>query len=278
MPLNDLKPDNGRFKERIMCKCKSMLIIGMLLLVAMGISAEELQSGSVSDAGNATISGSNGYIVIPSAETAWSGKRTTITTGYSGIFTGSYAHVPYIQMGFASNLEMSLAVDISQEVDVLFGGKWRFLRGQNSSLTFGVVGQFLEATTSLHMAAQLYIASTFDSTFIEWPSKTTLMIGYTFDGPLTSDIDFGMGYQTALLPGLFKDKVDFLIDFGNVSYSASPSAGKADSRGMLNLGLRLRPLQFMKFIYVSVDLRALDIFDAGGRAISASVAISYKAQ
>lgn len=259
-------------------KCKILLSIGIFVLVAVGLSAVDLPSGSISDAGNATISGSNGYIVIPSAETAWSGKNTTVTTGYSGVFTGSYAHVPYIQMGFASNLEMSLAVDISQEVDVLLGGKWRFARSQNSSLTFGVVGQMLDVTSTSRMAAQVYVNSTFNSTFIDWPSKTTLLIGYTFDGPLTSDIDFGMGYQTAFLPKVLKGKVDFLVDFGNASYSASPSGGNADSRGMLNFGLRLLPLQFLKSVYVSVDLRALDIFDAVGRALSISIAISYRSQ
>lgn len=257
---------------------KKILCISLLLLTTVFLSALDLPSGQVSDAGNATISGANGYIVIPSAETAWSGRRTSITTGYSGIFTGTYAHVPYIQMGFASNLEMSLAVDISNEVDVLLGGKWRIARGQNSSLTFGVVGQLLNATTTTNLAAQLYLASTFNSSFIEWPSKTTLLIGYTFDGPLTSNIDFGMGYQMPFLPKALNRKIDFLIDFGNASYSASPSGGNAKSRGMLNMGLRLRPVQFLQAIYISVDLRLLDIFDAQGRAVSASVAISYLAQ
>lgn len=260
-----------------MNKVRIILVLGLLLLATAGILATEPPSGSVSDAGNATISGSNGYIVIPSAETAWSGKHTTITTGYSGIFTGSYAHVPYIQMGFASNFELNLAVDISEEVDVLLGGKWRFARGQNSSLTLGVLGQLVNVTTESHQAAQIFLASTFDSTFIEWPAKTTILIGYTLDGPLTTDIDFGMGYQTAFLPKVFKGGVDFLIDFGNVSYSASPSGGSTESRGMLNLGIRFRPIQFMGFIYVSADIRALNVFDSVGRAISASVAISYEA-
>ncbi|MFA6783291.1 MAG: hypothetical protein WC136_11410 [Sphaerochaeta sp.] len=261
-----------------MVKKRTLLAFGLFLLILSLASASETPSGTLSDAGNATISGSNGYIVIPSAETAWSGKKTTITTGYSGIFSGSYAHVPYIQMGFASNLEISLALDIAKEADVLMGGKWRFARGQNSSLSFGVVGQVLNATNTSNLAAQVYFASTFDSLFIEWPAKTTLLIGYTFEGELTSDIDFGMGYQTAFLPDVFKGNVDFLLDFGNASYSASPSGGNAGSRGMLNFGLRLRPLQVMRFVYVSVDLRVLDVFDATGRAASASIAFSYRAQ
>lgn len=256
----------------------SFLFISLLLIASAYLFATEIPSGMISDAGNATISGANGYIVIPSAETAWSGKRTSITTGYSGILNKSYAHVPYFQMGFASNLELSLAADISEEVDLIFGGKWRFARGQNSSLSFGIVGQLLDATTSTNLAAQIYLASTFNSTFIEWPSKTTLMIGYTFENPMTSNIDFGVGYQTPFFPEALKNKIDFLIDFGNASYSASPSGGNAESRGMLNVGMRLRPIQFMKFAYISVDLRLMDIFDAQGRALSASVAISYLAQ
>lgn len=220
---------------------RTLQSISILLLVSACLFAAEIPSGMDSDAGNATISGSNGYIVIPSAETAWSGKNTTITTGYSGIFSGTYAHVPYIQMGLANNLEMSLAFDISEELDVLLGGKWRFVRGQNSSLTLGVVTQMLNATNESHPAAQVYLASTFNSSFIEWDSKTTLMIGYTFDENLSSNIDFGMGFQTGFFPDVFKGKVDFLVDFGNASYSASPSGGNAENRGMLNFGLRLRP-------------------------------------
>ncbi len=136
----------------------------------------------------------------------------------------------------------------------------------------------LRATDTPIWAAQAYLASTFTSTFIDWPSKTTLLIGYTFDEPLSTDIDFGMGFQAALFPAVFKERVDFLIDFGNTSYSVSPSGGNAVTRGMLNLGLRLLPLRFAKTVYFSADLRALDVFDAKNRALSASVAISYSAQ
>ncbi|MEA5030776.1 MAG: hypothetical protein VB025_01370 [Sphaerochaeta sp.] len=257
---------------------RNLLCICILVLVSVGVFAEVSSNEDTRLSGNATISGSNGYIVIPSAEPAWNGEKLSITTGYSGIFTGSYAHVPYFQLGFAKNLELSLAIDISDETDILFGGKWRFAKSQNSSLTFGLVGQMLRATDSPIWAAQAYLASTFNSTFIDWPSKTTLLIGYTFDAPLSTDIDFGMGFQAALFPAVFKEKVDFLIDFGNTSYSVSPSGGNAVSRGMLNLGIRLLPLRFAKTVYFSADLRALDVFDAKSRALSASVAISYSAQ
>jgi len=228
--------------------------------------------------GNTTLSGTNGYIVIPSAIPVDSSNGAAITTGYNALlkFPGDFSHIPFIQLGFAEDFEATLAIDIADDVDLLLQGKWRFIEKGTTSVAFGVNGQMHGVSDKNRFAAQTYIASSFSSNFIDWPSKTTVLIGYTFKENMKTDIDFGMGFQAPLLEKVFKGKVDFLIDFGNVSYSAYPSAGDAQTRGMLNIGARLLPVEFMKSTYVTAELRLLDILDHEGRGISTGLTISFR--
>lgn len=229
--------------------------------------------------GNSTLSGVNGYIVIPSAIPINSDKNPTITTGYSAIFDfqKGFAHIPYLQVGFKKAFETSLSFDISDsKADALLNGKWRFVDKNNTSVAVGVVGQLHDFSGELDWAAQLYFASTFNSTFVSWPSKTTLILGYTFENNLNSNIDFGMGFQAPLWEKVFKGKVDFLIDFGNVSYSHRPSGGDPKNRGMFNIGVRLLPIQIIQSTYLTAELRLIDLFDHTGRALSGGLSISFR--
>lgn len=228
--------------------------------------------------GNTTLGGVNGYVVIPSALPVDSNRGASITTGYQALLNlpTTFAHIPYIQFGFAKNFEFSLAIDIESEADILLNGKWRFLQKGSTHVAFGFIGQALHVGKTTAFAAQTYIASTFSSNFIDWPSKTTILLGYTFKDGLDTNIDFGMGFQAPLLEKVFKGKVDFLIDFGNVSYSVDPSAGNAVDRGMLNMGVRLLPLEFMRSTFITADLRLIDILDHQGRGLSAGVSITFK--
>ena len=255
---------------------KSNVRITITLLVLLSLSTGSLFAAM--EEGNATLGGVNGYIVIPSAQPVSSGENASVTTGYSAIFAlpDGFAHIPFIQFGFGGDFEVGLAVDISDEADVLLNTKWRFVEKETTSVAFGIVGQALEVGDATKFAAQAYIASSFTSTFISWPSKTTILVGYTFDDTMNTDIDFGMGFQAPLLEKVFKGNVDFLIDFGNVSYSSNPSGGKAGDRGLLNLGARLLPVEFMPSTTVAADLRLIDILDHSGRALSAGVSISFR--
>lgn len=229
------------------------------------------------DGSNTTLGGTNGYIVLPSAEPVYSFREATVTTGYNAIFTaGSFAHIPYFLVGFSKNFEVGLSVDIGRTTDVLLNTKWRFTETKGTSIAMGIIGQAIDITANPKAAGQLYFATTFNSSFIDWPSKTTILVGYTFDAPLNSDIDFGMAFQTPFFKDVLKGNVDFVIDFGNVSYSVSPSGGDAAKRGLLNVGLRLLPVEMFKNVYISADLRALDLFDANGRALSAGLHIALR--
>jgi hypothetical protein len=227
--------------------------------------------------GNTTVSGVNGYIVIPSAEPVPGGKGTSISTGYSGIFsTDVYAHIPFVQLGFSDLAEVSLAVDIDTKSDLLLNAKWRFSHRNDTSLAVGIVGQLIDVATAKDLAAQLYFASTFSSSIMDFPSKTTVLLGYTFHKDLNTNIDFGIAFQTPFFPSAFKDKVFFLLDFGNVSYSISPSAGDAENRGLVNVGLRMAPLKVLDSVYLTADMRALDLFDHKGRALSLGFTLAFR--
>jgi len=227
--------------------------------------------------GNTTVSGVNGYLVIPSAEPAPSGKGTSITTGYSGIFsTDVYAHVPFVQVGFSDIAEVSLALEIEKKTDILLNAKWRFSHRNDTSLAVGMVGQFIDVATAKELAAQLYFASTFASSIMDFHSKTTILLGYTFHKNLNTNIDFGLAFQTPLFPNALKEKLFFLLDFGNVSYSVDPSAGDANDRGLVNVGIRLVPLKVLKSVYLTADIRALDLFDHKGRALSLGVTLAFR--
>jgi hypothetical protein len=228
--------------------------------------------------GNTTLGGVNGYVVLPSALPFSSDGGPALATGYQAIweFPSTFAHIPYIQFGFLEDFEASLSVDIDASVDLLLNGKWRFLKRGTTSVSFGFVGQAIDLGTTNKLAAHTYFASTFSSNFIDWPSKTTILIGYTFSDPLNSNIDFGMGFQAPLLQKVLKGKVDFLIDFGNVSYSMNPSAGDATDRGMLNMGLRVLPIEFMRGTFFTFDLRVLDLLDDKGRGVSAGMSIAFR--
>lgn len=226
---------------------------------------------------NTTLSGVNGYVVIPSAEPVPSGKGPSVTTGYSGIFSSKgFTNIPFVQMGFSNTAEVSLAVDIETKTDLLLNAKWRFSHRNQTSLAVGVVGQLIDVADTKELAAQLYFASTFTSSIIDFPSKTTVLVGYTFHENLNSNIDFGIAFQTPLFPTVFKEKVDFLLDFGNVSYSHKPSVGYAENRGLVNVGIRLLPLKVLNSVYLAADIRAIDLFDHQGRALSLAISLSFR--
>lgn len=251
---------------------KTIITIICMLFITVGFGFAD------SPEGNNTLGGINGYNVIPSAYPVDSDNGAVISSGYQAIleFPSEFAHIPYLQFGFAKDFETSLAVDIKDSVNILLNGKWRFVEKGTTSVAFGFIGQAIDLGNTNKLAAQTYFASSFSSNFIDWPSKTTILVGYTFKDNLNSNIDFGMGFQAPLLEKVFKGKVDFLIDFGNVSYSIDPSAGDAGNRGMLNIGARLLPVEFMKSTYVTADLRLLDLLDDKGRGISAGISITFR--
>lgn len=248
----------------------ALIIIMVVALAPMSASATT---------GSATLSGSTGYIVIPSAIPVVSQKSLTFSTGYNAMFAGAnqFSHIPFIQIGFARNFEAALAFDIGLTTDIILQAKWRFIEKNNTHFAFIINGQGINfPKDSREFAAQTGFAATFDSSIMNFDSVTTVYLGYTFDKTLNSDIDFGMAFETPLWKSGTKEIMTLVMDFGNVSYSVNPSGGDSYNRGSLNFGLRLLPIEFIKNTYVMADIRLLDLFDHSGRAVSAGVSFSFR--
>ncbi len=229
--------------------------------------------------GSTTLSGSTGYVVIPSAIPVESNNSPSFSTGYNAMFSAinKFSHIPYIQMGFARNFEAALAFDIGLTTDIILQAKWRFIEKNNTNFAFIINGQGVDfIKDSRKFAAQTGFSATFNSSIMNFESVTTVFLGYTFYQTLNSDIDFGMAFETPLWRSGNKEIMTLVMDFGNVSYSVNPSGGDADDRGSLNFGLRLLPVEFIKNAYIMGDIRLLDLFDHKGRAISAGVTFSFR--
>ncbi|NLK06864.1 MAG: hypothetical protein GX315_10925 [Spirochaetales bacterium] len=223
------------------------------------------------------LNGSTGYLVVSSAEITKSTNSPAVTTAYSATFSKEkVAHIPSLLLSFKDTFETSLAVDIAQDTDLLLNAKWRFSQKENTSFALGLLGQISSVSEGNQAALQLYVASTFESSIMERPSKTTILLGYSFQEKMNSNINFALAFQTPFFADTFKDKVVFLLDFGNVSYSATPSFSDADDRGLVNVGLRLLPFELVNSVYLGLELRALDLFDHKGRALSLGAAISFQ--
>jgi hypothetical protein len=262
-------------RTKLLCISLLILVFTASVSAAPDLTFDRMRSGSA--VGSASLSGASGYIVLPSAEPSTVSQDAVLGTGYSFIAAGQgIAHVPYMKVSFAEDFELYTSFDFSPAgFDMQVGGMWRFDHRGGNSMAVGANGQLLDAGSSLRYALQFYYVSTFSSSFIDWPAKATLLAGYTIDGSPSTDIDFGLGFAVPFFADVFNDKAVFLIDFGNVSYSDSPSAGDAEDRGLINFGLRMLPITLGKSVLFSLDLRALDLLDESGRAVSTAFHLSF---
>ncbi len=227
--------------------------------------------------GGISMGGSTGYIVMPSAEIAPRAHNSSVTTAYSATLTnGQAVHIPSLTVALSDELEVNAAVDIATNVDLLINGKYQISKKGSTSFAAGLLAQVSDITNSNDLSAQIYGVSTFENNIMDFPSKTSLLLGYTFKQNLNTNINFAMGFETPIFRETFHDNVVFIMDFGNVSYSTTPSAGDADDRGLINIGLRLLPVEFLQSTYFGFDIRALDLFDSNGRAISLAASISFR--
>jgi len=228
--------------------------------------------------GNTTMTGMTGSIVVPSAVPVSTPENPAVTTGYSTLYntTDGFSHIPFLQISFMDDFEAAFAADIGPDVDLIINGKWRFLQTQATDFALIVNGQALGLDTGISWAGRLGVAGTFDSRLLDYPTVTSIYLGYTFDTPLDTDIDFAMSFETPVFSDELGEMLSLVIDFGNVGYSAAPSGGNAADRGLLNFGLRLLPIEFIMDTYIMADLRILDIFDSSGRAASLGINLSFR--
>ena len=246
---------------------RTLLIVGILLLGTALLVAEP------------TLSGTSGYITAPSAEVEESGSKLAIATGYSMLYGDKgLAHLPFIYLSFPVDIEVAFAVDTKTETDLLLSAKWRFVETKGTSFAVGTSLQLLEVGDTNTFGIQGYLASTFHHTLMDSPTKSSIMIGYSWKQgtQALSNIDFAVGLETMLFPNKLKNHLALLLDFGNISYSLSPSGGNAQNRGLVSVGLRVPAFKLFPSTTMSFDLRALDLFDHAGRAVSLSTALTFR--
>ncbi|MGM0431558.1 MAG: hypothetical protein ACQEQU_02465 [Spirochaetota bacterium] len=249
--------------------------MGILFLILLTAAVQLAAEDENWNAGKASLSGATGVIILPSARIDDAGT-TLVTSGYSVLYSRSgFAHIPFLRLGFTNGLELHGATEIINEsFDLLLGGSWRFLQREQSAFAAGLETYITGMPQQYDVAAHGYFVTTFQGRFIDFPATTTLLLGYTFDWEWTSDINFAVGFETPFFSEVLGRGIDFLLDFGNVSYSSNPSGGKAEERGLVNIGLRLLPIKLSPNISLGAKLAALDLFDASGRAISLSTSIT----
>jgi len=266
-----MKKDSPNF-ERLPNKkdyaMKRTLITVLILIGSFALLTAEPALGGIS-----------GTMIAPSAEVEESGPNLAITTGYSMLYgEQGLAHIPFLSIALPQHVELAFAVDTKERTDLLLSAKWRFIQKKGTSFAAGLTAQLLEVSESNTFAVQGYVSSTFNHTLMDLPTKSSVMVGYSWKQGVTptTNIDFAVGLETMIFPNKLKNHLALLLDFGNISYSMNPSAGEASDRGLVNVGLRIPSFKIFPSTFITFDLRALDLFDHNGRAVSVSTALTFK--
>ena len=250
----------------LLLKAALMLLLVMVPLSAVGARTQRIEG--------TTLSGATGHIVTPSAGMLWPQADFTIASGYSLVASsGKTAHIPFIQIGLFDQLELTGTFDaFDGSYDLLTGVKWRFFDSGTTEAALGFVSQVIDVTEDRTYGGQVYAVSTFEGALFDYPAMTSVLIGYTFADPLESDIDFSVGFDAPLLPSVFADHLRFVFDVGNVSYSMNPS-GNDENRGIVNAGLRVKPVSVTDRLRFSGHVYGLDLLDGADRSFAAGLSL-----
>ena len=216
-----------------------------------------------------SLSGATGLYSIPSGRIGW--ERSSdfgLDLGYHTIISGGKAaHIPKLSASLFKWLELSGAFDIRPENergnDFLTGIKIQFPITRTALALGGNIQSIGMGENEYYTAGQVYLAVSYAGTFFDMPAETTVVLGKTFRDPTDSSIDFGMGFDMLLLPGIFEGFVHWITDFSNFSYSDKPYGADSIWRGVLNTGLRIdlsRIPALNRFKFV-IDVMMVDAFD-----------------
>ena len=276
------------FMEEIV-RIKSVIIAFVIMIFWAGaLSAQTDSVGSSISLKGMSFNGATGLYSIPSGRVGWEHSANIgLDFGYSLIAgDGQVTHIPKVAVSFLKFIELSTAFDVRPKPDcdqnsdnnLLFGAKFQFPTNNKVAVAIGGNFQVLGLGAKNHdnhqnherrNASQIYVATTYAGNFFEWPSETTVVIGYTFrehDAVLypSSNVDFGMGFDLVLLPKVFQNIIHFIVDFSNFTYVANPPPPLNAWRGYLNTGIRIdfaKIIRQEKFKF-SADILMTDAFDA----------------
>jgi hypothetical protein len=250
---------------------KSSLVFCAIFFIVPALAA---QTGTgTSSLKGMTLNGSTGLYTVPSGRIGW--ERSADAGLDFGTSYNFFSENPMVKAGVSlfKWVEITGAVDLQPKedgknnTDGIMGAKLQFPTAKTAIALGGNI-QFLNYRGDYRTAGQIYAAVTYGGEFFTWPAETTLALGYTFreddNGIMDKDnIDFGMGIDLLLIPGVFGKFVHWIADFSNFSYSDQPLGENAWNRGCLNTGIRIDiaavpALSKFKFTF---DFIMLDILD-----------------
>ncbi len=197
-----------------------------------------------------TYTGAEGYITMPRADVAHSGR-----VGLSLKYTHSMMFTPAINIVPFPNLEVGAAIDLevgstAMMNPFLINAKYQIFANPDAAI--GFLGE-IPTSTGEAFYPTVYVALQ-QRTIKIADFSTTLGLGYTFGRG--SDINFYIGFQRQI----FNPKIYLIGDFSNFPYRFQSAPPASDSRGVVNLGLR-----FLVNSAISVDLYGLDLMDSNRR-------------
>jgi len=243
-----------------------------------------------------SMNGATGLFSLPSGRIGWDDSNFGLDFGYRAIINANsgVAHIPAMTLSFLRFVEISAIFDIQPEIgeqvndDLMIGLKVR-MPTKKTFLAIGANVQLINIGSDTHSyyAYQPYISFTFGGNIFNTRAETTLFFGKTLysGGPKNnSNIDFGMGFDVALFPKVFRYVLHWIIDFSNFSYSDNSWPNNtyfhtpAAMRGILNTGLRLdfSAIKALHKIKLVIDLSFNDLFDEGSRSFVVGAVLGFK--
>jgi hypothetical protein len=227
-----------------------------------------------------TANGATGLFTLPSGRIGWEEAADIgLDAGLNYNFVDKN---PIAQMGLSlfKWAELTVGADFQPYVhvprdneayrfnntDTILGMKIHFPIKRNA-LALGGNAQFL-LHDSFSAAGQIYIASTYQGSFFNWPIETSFALGYTFREDPDSNINFGIGFDVELFPDFLRRLVHWIVDYSNFSYSAQALEAGSFYRGDLSTGIRLdfSAIPLLDDFKVSLDIAAVDIMDKDNRS------------
>jgi hypothetical protein len=229
-----------------------------------------------------TLNGATGLYTVPTGRIGW-GRRTDLGID-GGIAYDFFNRNPIARVGFSlfKWVELTTAFDFQGQrkdpgdnFDYLIALKLQFptattavALGGNLQLIHNAARPDQNDKIPLSPAGQVYLAISYPSQFFGMNAETSAALGYTFRENMRSNIDYGMGFDLALLPDVFQDYIHWIVDFSNFSYSIDPLGVRSDYRGSLNTGIRIDigAIPALNRFKIMMDITATDILDEGNRS------------
>jgi hypothetical protein len=259
----------------------ALLLVGVFSILPLAAQEDALNAMS--------LNGATGIYVVPTARIGFSGTGFGVNGGYHTLISRPNSdlglnHLIQANVSFLGMFEVSGTFDLQPKEtgddpnDFLTGVKFQL---PVAAVPIAVGSNFQWRNIGSdgdHWAFQIYGAVTYSAELFSWPAETTLVVGHTFrEEGGDSNIDFGVGFDLIILPKYLRNFLHFLIDYANFSYSDDPWGPNADTRGVLNTGVRvdLSQIPVLSKFNFAVDIFVADAFDdkdlGGGRSFGAGI-------